>query len=299
MTYSVPRKILVTGARGNLGRKVVDHLAQQDWCYSVLGAVTAGASALPVSESPKVTFVECDLRLLDKIRSAGLVDGIDAIVHFAAQRPVVEATWEDSAASYDMTQNLLTASVAAGVRRFVFASSNHVMGRYKDSPLADALAPGGITAEVMPAPGTLVDAGDVKTDSTPYASGKLFTERACVAKAEETGGALSTVSVRIGWCQPGINLPQTINISGGAADDAPEPTGEDEIRALRWYRNMWLSNRDFLQLMERAVLADHAAWPAAGIVVNGMSANAGMGWDLSSANQHLGYAAQDDIWSHV
>jgi hypothetical protein len=78
-----------------------------------------------------------------------------------------------------------------------------------------------------------------------------------------------------------------------------EPRRESDDRDLRWFRNMWLSNRDFVALFERAVLADAAAWPRPGIVVNGMSANAGMPWDIETTGALLGYHPLDDVWAEL
>ena len=58
---------------------------------------------------------------------------------------------------------------------------------------------------------------------------------------------------------------------------------------------MWLSNRDFVHLFERAVNADAAAWPAPAIVVNGMSDNTGMAWSLDQTRRYLGYQPRDDV----
>jgi nucleoside-diphosphate-sugar epimerase len=107
-----------------------------------------------------------------------------------------------------------------------------------------------------------------------YAASKLMGERACLAKAHRSNGALTSVCVRIGWCQPGQNRPETINSSGLLSEEAN--FGQDAERDLRWFRNMWLSNRDFTAVMERRLLADARTWPQPGIVVNGMSANRGM-----------------------
>jgi hypothetical protein len=62
---------------------------------------------------------------------------------------------------------------------------------------------------------------------------------------------------------------------------------------------MWLSNEDFLGIMEHALTADPAGWPAPGIVVNGMSANAGMPWDLDATRGLLGYSPKDDVWRRL
>jgi hypothetical protein len=55
---------------------------------------------------------------------------------------------------------------------------------------------------------------------------------------------------------------------------------------------MWLSNRDYCHLMERCLLAD---LPGPFAVVNGMSANTGMRWDLDATRRLLGYEPQDDV----
>ena len=107
------------------------------------------------------------------------------------------------------------------------------------------------------------------------------------------------MATRIGWCQPGDNLPETINLAGTPGAAAEPPRDASEARDLRWFRNMWLSNRDFLDLFERALLADPAGWPAPGIVVNGMSANRDMGWDIETTRRLIGYRPQDDLWAHV
>lgn len=56
----------------------------------------------------------------------------DAVVHLACDNPFPEATWQEAANSMDITFNAMSVAVEVGVPRFVFASSNHVMGGHKD-----------------------------------------------------------------------------------------------------------------------------------------------------------------------
>ena len=74
-----------------------------------------------------------------------------------------------------------------------------------------------------------------------------------------------------------------------------DATGPDAERDLRWFRSMWLSNRDYAQVMERAVRADTTRWDACAIVVNGMSANRAMPWDIGLTARLIGYEPEDDI----
>jgi uronate dehydrogenase len=55
---------------------------------------------------------------------------------------------------------------------------------------------------------------------------------------------------------------------------------------------MWLSNRDFCHLMERCMVAD---LPERFVVVNGMSANTGMRWDIGATRRLVGYEPADDV----
>ena len=298
MNRSKPvRSVLITGAGGNLGQKLISHLLARDWCERIVGLDHTVPPSSAIAPVGRVEWVSADLTDPSETQWRDAFAGIDAVVHFAAQNPYPDAPWDDATASFDMTLNMLAAAAQAGTHRVVFASSNHVMGQYKDAPLADGLAAGALTTDLPPGPGTHWFNGREMVQGFDYAASKLMGERACLAEAHRSGGALTSVCVRIGWCQPGENRPHTINTSG--LPGANESHGHDTERDLRWFRNMWLSNRDFVHLMERALLADAARWPAPGIVVNGMSANAGMPWDLSATEALLGYASRDDIWRHL
>jgi hypothetical protein len=56
-----------------------------------------------------------------------------------------------------------------------------------------------------------------------------------------------------------------------------------------WGQAMWLSNRDLCQAMERAVLADNVGFA----VLNLMSDNPGMRWDIETTKRTIGYAPRD------
>lgn len=287
--------VLITGGRGNLGHKLAAHLLSTGRSRRVVCLDRPGAPLLP----PQEGLAQVDLDLgspgPDALRRA--LEGVDAVVHLAAS-PSPETPWDVSAVSFEMTLRLAQLAASCGVRRLVFASSNHAMGRYKDPPFADRVGPGELGPGTPRAPGTLFRKETGLFDGIAYGATKLLGEHACSIAAETSGGRLTSVSVRIGWCQGGENRPETISAEGGAKDrGAVDPA--EEARALRWFRNMWLSNRDFLQVMERALLADASGWPAPGIVVNGMSANRGMAWDLETGRRLIGYEPQDDIWREL
>jgi nucleoside-diphosphate-sugar epimerase len=294
MSRTEPRTVLVTGASGNLGQKLIAHLLARPWCERILGIDVPGAPA--GLQDPRVAYVAADLAdPTDRAWRAAVADA-DGLVHFAARNPYPDASWADSCVSYDMTVNLVGAAAEAGTKRLVFASSNHVMGQYKDAPLADRIGPGRLGVDLEPGPGTTWFDGTRVRQGTAYAVSKLMGERLCVGAAAGSDGRFTAVSVRIGWCQPGANEPRTISATGLPADQSPTTDHPDAARDLAWFRAMWLSNRDFLQVIEKALTAPAADWPAPGIVVNGMSDNAGMGWDIGPTRRLLGYAPQDDLY---
>ena len=117
-------------------------------------------------------------------------------------------------------------------------------------------------------------------------------ERVVAAKAE--AGAFSAVLLRIGWCQPGENTPQTISAAGTPESGLFETDPECE-HDLRWFRAMWLSNGDLVRCVSAALRADASVWPSPAIVVNAMSANRPSPWDLSAGRKLIGYEPLDDV----
>jgi nucleoside-diphosphate-sugar epimerase len=288
-------RIAITGAAGNLGAKLVDHLLAAPWCDAVVGLDRRDVAVASTKHHP----VTADLADPNDARWIDSLAGCDSIVHFATRNPAPNCTWNEAAETVAMTARLIDRAADAGMGRFVFASSNHVMGGYKDSPLADDLKPGQLTTDLPPSPGTRVTRNGHRDRPTAYSSSKLYGEALAASKAVATGGKLTAVSVRIGFCQGGENNPATINaIASRATPEEIEAANREHPRDLAWFRGMWLSNRDFLTAMERAIRANSKGWPAPAIVVNGMSANTGAAWDLAFGRRMIGYEPQDD-WKRV
>ncbi len=295
------RSVGVTGALGNLGWKLLLHLATHSRAPRLVAldhreadqtqrrALREAANGREVD----IEFVVCDLQDWNDTRWREAFDRVEAVVHFAAQNPFPEASWNDVDASAAMNFN--TAHAAADsetVERYVFATSNHVMGRYKDRNLD----PGALLPSLEPGVGTLWHTGQQAMDSTVYATAKWAGERHCQALGQRAEGSTTFACVRIGWCQPGANRPDTLSAAGTPTQ---ANSGQQESPTDRWYKSMWLSNRDFCQLFQRAIEADGSAWPGGCIVVHGMSNNRDMPWNINSTRQYLGYAPIDDVYEGI
>lgn len=300
MGSAFPRCVLVTGATGNLGSKVVEALAHNSGCERIVGIDRAGdLSRFSDTARAKLQLVHADLtQPLAAWEHA--FEGVEATVHFAAVSALPDSTWLEAIASYEMTMNVAMASARAGAKRFVFASSNHAMGAYKDLPLSAKIGPGLLTNDIPTAPGTRWHDGTREIHSLAYGTSKVLGEQFCAAAAALTEGRLTTVAVRVGWALTGDNHPRDITHSGSPASTSDVASLDDDAqRALRWFRNMWLSNGDLAQLFNAAVSADSAHWPAPSVIVNGVSNNRDMDWSLSTARQYLSYAPQDDVYAYL
>ncbi|CAF1302601.1 unnamed protein product [Didymodactylos carnosus] len=313
-TYPI-KNIAITGALGNLGTKLLRHLASLPGVERLVGLDIRPCPSDHVvklldriSTPPTLEFIQCNVADYQDIRWREVIaTQVDAVVHFAADNPYPEATWAEAATSLDMTLNVALASAdsESRVRRVVFATSNHVMGRYKDPPLTEQIGVGELTPALPPGVGAVWHTGEKSMDSTPYATAKLMGERVCCTAALRSGGRTTFVCIRIGWCQPGENLPSTLSAAGTPTQQSKEEEGQrDEAfaRADQWWKKMWLSNRDFTQIFEHALFVgdDEGGknwWQNGFLLVNGMSNNPGMKWSLVEARESLGYEPVDGFSS--
>ena len=250
------KTVLITGAAGNLGSKLRNHL-QEGCALRLLDIDTQGDNQIRQADLSKWSQ-----------HWVKHFNGVNVVIHLAGN-PLAHQTWPNVIGpNIDATIHVFEAAAKAGVQRVIFASSNHVMGGYKDDPGAVRLAP-----DTPPRPGARYQVAGEQRDSTPYASAKLFGERLGKCYADTRG--LSVIAIRIGWVRPGENLARDVPLERGP-----------------WFRLMWLSNRDFCQLMERCIEAENAA-PF--VILNGMSANTGMRWDIEGTKKLVGYEPLDDV----
>jgi len=107
------------------------------------------------------------------------------------------------------------------------------------------------------------------TPLNPYAVSKLYCEEAGRAFAAETG--ISFIAFRIGNIQPGENIPRPSMGIG------------------LWGQQMWLSNRDFVGGVRAAILAPDVPFA----ILNLVSNNPGMRWDMTETHRVLGFSPAD------
>jgi uronate dehydrogenase len=132
MTPVLPYTLLMTGAAGGLGQAMRTRLKGH---FKTL-RMSDRAELAPAQAGEEV--MQADLADAQAVRQ--MVAGCGAIVHFGGVS--VEAPWEPILqANIVGLYNLYEAARLHGVKRVVFASSNHVMGYYKQNEVVDALSP--------------------------------------------------------------------------------------------------------------------------------------------------------------
>lgn len=126
------KRILMTGAAGGLGKVLRDRI--KPWAEVVrLSDIADMGEARPGEE-----LVQCDLS--DKAAVMRLLEGVDAVLHFGGIS--TEAPFEAiMQANILGVANLYEAAHKQGVKRMMFASSNHAIGYYKTTDMLDANMP--------------------------------------------------------------------------------------------------------------------------------------------------------------
>jgi uronate dehydrogenase len=126
-------RLLLTGAAGGLGKVLRERLRPY---ANVLRLSDIAAMTPAIDDREEV--VPCDLA--DKQAVHQLVEGVDAILHFggvSVERPFEEILGANICGVF----HIYEAARRHGVKRVIFASSNHVIGFYKQDETLDAHSP--------------------------------------------------------------------------------------------------------------------------------------------------------------
>ena len=121
-------KVLVTGGAGYCGSLLVPQLLSRGYQVTVYDIMFFGDHFLP-KDNPALKSVKGDIR--DTALFAETVKGHDAVVHLACISN--DASFEldeklSTSVNLDAFEPMVTAAKAAGVKRFIYASSSSVYG---------------------------------------------------------------------------------------------------------------------------------------------------------------------------
>ncbi len=128
--------VLITGGAGFIGSNLVHYLHDHrpDWKITVVDALTYAGNLHNISslvDAGKVTFVKCDISDAESVHALFEKDQFEMVFHLAAESHVdrsIHSASEFVRTNVLGTQNLLDASLAVGVKRFMHISTDEVYG---------------------------------------------------------------------------------------------------------------------------------------------------------------------------
>lgn len=248
-------RIAVTGSEGTIGRRLCEDLATDH------EIVRVDLSSSPAS----------DVRDLGQMVEA--LRGCETVVHLAGA-VAVDAHWESVyGTNIGGTYNVFEAARITGLRRVVFASSNHCVGMH-EIERAPAL--------YEPAAGFVIDTTSAYRPDSLYGVWKAFGEALGRFYSDKYG--LQVACVRIGSITSADDpRHESVRESSGWLN----LTEEEKFKR---YAATWMSQRDFARLV-RCILARDVPYA----VVYGVGDNATRFWDLEAGRAAYGFWPQDGV----
>jgi nucleoside-diphosphate-sugar epimerase len=243
-------KIAITGAMGLIGSSLAQALEQDHEVVRI---------------DLKPPSVVADVRDVRSLIAA--FAGADTVIHLAAIVSLSVGWQEILETNIIGTQNVFEAARAAGVKRVVFASSNHAVGMRERE---------GGAALYAPASGVLVRDDEPYCPDSWYGVGKAFGEVLGRYYSDEFG--LQVTCIRIGSIVQG-DSPTDPRL--GVPAWLPHLTAAD---ARARYASTWMSQRDLARLVRAIIVRDV---PFA--IVYGVGDNATRFWDLEPGRAIFGF----------
>lgn len=149
-------RVLITGSSGFIGTFLLRNEKRVIFKRVLRGLEVSGQNVYSID------------RLDSKTNWEGAFEGVDAVLHLAAMNNDKSASIESfDEVNHLGTLNLAKASAQAGVRRFVFLSTSHVLGSCSD--------------------GYALDETMKESPQSPYAVSKFAAERSLKSLEKETG----------------------------------------------------------------------------------------------------------------
>lgn len=249
-------KIAITGSEGTIGRRLCEDLSADNEIVRI--DVSSAGLAADVRDLPAI---------IEALR------GCETVVHLAGV-VAVDADWESVyGTNIGGTYNVYEAARINGLRRIIFASSNHCVGMH-EVERAPAL--------YEPASGFVVNTTSPYRPDSLYGVWKAFGEALGRFYSDRYG--LQVACVRIG--------------SITAADDPRHESVREssgwlnltEEEKFKRYAATWMSQRDFARLV-RSILSRDVPYA----VVYGVGDNATRFWDLEAGRAAYGFWPQDGV----
>jgi len=261
-------RVLVTGSEGRVASGIKQHLdgdSPHEFVY------------LDREDAPDVDHV-ADIADYEAIRPA--FDGVDAVVHLAAN-PSVSGSWESVEQSNIVgTRNVLEAASDAAVERFLFASSIHAAGMWEEEGKPEVYE---LDDD------TLVTVDDDERPDSYYGVSKAYGEDMGRYYIEQREYPKRFYAARIASIRAGVyDNPYGDAEKGVERGDweRGDPAYTEQVKRLK---GTWLSLRDWAQLVELCLADEETAFG----IFFATSDNPRSWFDIEHTKELLGYEPQD------
>lgn len=243
-------KLLITGCNGLVGRILWDGLKNDFDLYGL--DISSGKSTEKIFQA--------DISKSEQVESVfSRIISLTYVIHLAGD-PRVDADWDSVFANnIGGTKNIYGAAQSAGVKRIVFASSNHATGASEGFPPS---------LHTKQNPTRITTRDPIRPDGF-YGVSKAAGE--AIARMYYEVYGIESICLRIGSV-----------IKGDDPNIDPR------------YECTWLSHRDLVQLARKSLLANIKFG-----IYYGISNNTQRFWDISNAETELGYHPEDDANSRI
>lgn len=248
-------KLVITGCNGLIGSILSENLKNK---YEILGVDLNQSATIP-----SVSLNTANSRDMKKI-----FEGCDVVIDLAAHSST-NTPWEMvTTNNINSTFNVIKAACESGVKRVIFASSNHVTGMYEnDSPYENIVSGNYPKKKNIP---YITTAMPIRPDG-PYGIGKSTGES--IAKYFSEKFNISIICLRIG----------TVNLKN-------KPVDSEGTTGIRSFATL-LTHNDLIQLIEKSI---HAPLNVKYEIFYGVSNNSWRFWDIKDSETKIGYIPNDN-----
>ncbi|MCU4751426.1 NAD(P)-dependent oxidoreductase [Halobacteria archaeon AArc-curdl1] len=264
------QNVLLTGAFGRVGTAIIDHLADKpDYNFTYLNR----------SDRDQYETFVADVSDREAIQPA--FEDQDAVIHLAGY-PETDGTWEEILKNNIIGMyNTLEAAKEAEVEKFIFGSTNHVVGMYEVENAPDIYYP---DFDLM------IDHTVPNRPDTYYGTSKAFGEDLGRYYLENYEFPTQFYALRIA----SVRHEEYDHPYGDAehgVDRGDWERGSDEYETMvARMKSMWQSRRDLTHQMECCLTDDEVDFD----VFYGVSDNDRRWFDIEHAREVIGYEPQDN-----
>jgi len=249
-------RIAVTGSNGTIGSRLCADLAKD---FEIVRIDLQNAD------------INADVRDYAAMRDA--LKDCETVIHLAGT-VAVDAPWEDVyGTNIGGTYNVYEAARRNGVRRIIFASSNHAVGMNEVQNAPRIYEPGF---------GRIVRTDDEYRPDGLYGLWKAFGE--ILGRYYSDKYAIQVSCIRIG------SITAHDDPKHESVKESSDWLHLTEAQKFKRYAATWMSQRDFARLV-RAILASDVPFA----IVYGVGDNATRFWDLEPGRAIFGFWPQDGV----